>query len=59
MVNICETIQEKIRELEQTHNVRILYAAESGSRAWGIESVDSDYDIRFIYVRPAVKKACF
>jgi predicted nucleotidyltransferase len=44
-----------LRELyiiEQTHGVKIIYACESGSRAWGFASKDSDYDVRFIYVHP-------
>jgi predicted nucleotidyltransferase len=32
--------------------VRVLYAAESGSRAWGFPSPDSDFDVRFLYVHP-------
>lgn len=44
-------IQEKLKEIEQKENVRILHCVESGSRAWGFASSDSDYDVRFIYVR--------
>ena len=47
-----ETILEKLNEIEKKENVRILLAVESGSRAWGFASPDSDYDVRFIYVRP-------
>ncbi len=39
--------------LERERKVRILYACESGSRAWGFASRDSDYDVRFLYVHPA------
>lgn len=48
-----ETIQSKLKEIEEHEQVKILYAVESGSRAWGFASPDSDYDVRFIYVRPA------
>ena len=47
-----DLILSKLREIEQRENVRILLAVESGSRAWGFASQDSDYDVRFIYVRP-------
>lgn len=45
-------IQEKLTEIEREEGVRIVYACESGSRAWGFPSADSDYDVRFIYIRP-------
>ncbi len=48
-----QRIQEALTGIERRENVRILYAAESGSRAWGFASPDSDYDVRFVYVRPA------
>jgi len=47
-----ETILSKLGEIENRENVKILLAVESGSRAWGFASPDSDYDVRFIYVRP-------
>jgi len=45
-------IQEKLLEIQEQENVRIFYACESGSRAWGFPSVNSDYDVRFLYARP-------
>ena len=40
-------IQSKIKEIEKKENVKILHCVESGSRAWGFASPDSDYDVRF------------
>ncbi len=48
----AETIRGMLRDVELRHGVRILYACESGSRAWGFPSADSDYDVRFIYAHP-------
>ena len=49
---ITQEIKAKLSQIERQKNIRILYACESGSRAWGFASPDSDYDVRFIYVRP-------
>lgn len=45
-------IKTQLSKIESDENVRILFAIESGSRAWGFPSPDSDYDVRFVYVRP-------
>lgn len=45
-------INSKLDDIEREQGVRILFAVESGSRAWGFPSPDSDYDVRFLYVRP-------
>ena len=44
-----ERVLEELNRIERQHNVRILLAVESGSRAWGFASPDSDYDVRYIY----------
>jgi predicted nucleotidyltransferase len=47
-----QLIIDKLAAVEKEHGIRILYACESGSRGWEFPSLDSDYDVRFIYVRP-------
>lgn len=53
-----QEIINKLNEIEKKEHVKIIYAAESGSRAWGFESKDSDYDVRFIYVREKEDYLC-
>jgi predicted nucleotidyltransferase len=48
-VAVRSEILSRIQRAEQEHGVRVLLAVESGSRAWGFESPNSDYDARFIY----------
>jgi predicted nucleotidyltransferase len=45
-----DQILEEIKNLEQQHHIKIVYAVESGSRAWGFASSNSDWDVRFFYV---------
>ena len=42
-------VPEKLAEIERDYGVTVLWAVESGSRAWGFESPNSDFDVRFIY----------
>ncbi|MEM1041700.1 MAG: nucleotidyltransferase domain-containing protein [Bacteroidota bacterium] len=49
---VQRAIRARLRAIEREERVWIVYAVESGSRAWGFASADSDYDVRFLYVRP-------
>jgi len=48
--DIKHEILRRLETIEDEDSVRIVYACESGSRAWGFESKDSDFDVRFLYV---------
>ncbi|MEA3429718.1 MAG: nucleotidyltransferase domain-containing protein [Nanoarchaeota archaeon] len=45
-------IKKLCRRIEGEKNIKILFAVENGSRAWRMESQDSDFDVRFVFVRP-------
>ena len=53
-MSIEDTIKSKLTDIERKENFKIIYACESGSRAWGFNSPDSDYDVRFIYLRNTI-----
>jgi predicted nucleotidyltransferase len=50
--SVVAQVDDRLDGVERDHGVRIAWAVESGSRAWGFPSPDSDYDARFLYVRP-------
>jgi predicted nucleotidyltransferase len=42
-------IGRELESIESDRGVRVIFACESGSRAWGFESTDSDWDVRYVY----------
>jgi len=50
--SIRRDVDARLDAIETEHDVTVLYACESGSRAWGFASADSDYDVRFVYAHP-------
>ena len=56
--DIVLRIKDKLEEIELAEDVNIILSIESGSRAWGFASPDSDYDVRFIYARNAEDYIC-
>jgi predicted nucleotidyltransferase len=50
---VRDEILTRLCAAEEEHGIRVLYACESGSRAWGFASPDSDFDVRFIYAHEA------
>ncbi|MFC5502069.1 DNA polymerase beta superfamily protein [Lysinimonas soli] len=49
---VVTAIDDRLARLETDDGVRIVWAIEGGGRAWGFPSPDSDYDARFLYLRP-------
>lgn len=50
--DIYNYVNQELDNIEKEFNVKVLYAVETGSRGWGFSNEDSDYDIRFFYIRP-------
>ena len=48
---MTEQIRTELKRIEKENDIQILYAVESGSRAWGFASTDSDWDVRFLYIQ--------
>lgn len=49
-MKMIEEIKKELSRLEKEGEIKILLAVESGSRAWGFASTDSDWDVRYIYI---------
>jgi predicted nucleotidyltransferase len=49
--DVVAAIDAELERMEREEKVALPLVIESGSRAWGFPSPDSDYDCRFIFVR--------
>lgn len=49
--DVFQRVRDVLSQIEEERDVRVLFACESGSRAWGFASRDSDYDVRFLYAQ--------
>jgi predicted nucleotidyltransferase len=54
-VPLKDLITNLCKEIEKEEKVKILFAVENGSRAWRMDSANSDYDVRFVYHYPYEK----
>lgn len=52
ILGMISKIKETCKDIEKENNIKILFAVENGSRAWRMDSKDSDYDVRFVFARP-------
>lgn len=50
--DVYHYVNQELNKIEKEFDIHILYAVESGSRGWGFANEDSDYDVRFYYIRP-------
>lgn len=57
-VPLFPRIAKLCKQVEKQQNIKILFAIENGSRAWRMESENSDYDVRFVFVRPLEDYFC-
>lgn len=50
--SLREEVRTQLRQIESEKGVKVFFACESGSRAWGFPSANSDFDVRFLYAHP-------
>ena len=46
------SVSQHLKQIEEDYDVKVLEAREFGSRAWNLETPESDHDVAFIFVEP-------